>query len=308
MNKFDLNLPDFCSGLPLYTVLLSLKEKHPEIFYKDVDIAAIFGCFSGSIWNGGSLIIGKNNTGNEIKNLIYFYNYEHGVPLRFTFTNPHITEKECYDTYSNLIAQHGHNGMNEILVVSPVLEEYLRTEYPNYRYCRSIIGTHEQEYFAEAKYHMTVMRRRKNNDWDFLDKIPSTERHKIEFLCNDPCPDDCPRIYSHYRDYGYATLKQENTERCNCTSDSGKNFFVNHYLRTLETYISRESIINNYLPKGYKHFKISGRGNPGMMIEFITEYMIKPEYQADVRIFMINAYTKDNGLELFENKSLVQMR
>lgn len=308
MNKFDLNLPDFCSGLPLYTVLLSLKEKHPEIFYEDVDIAAIFGCFSGSIWNGGSLIIGKNNTGNEIKNLIYFYNYEHGVPLRFTFTNPHITEKECYDTYSNLIAQHGHNGMNEILIVSPVLEEYLRTEYPNYRYCRSIIGTHEQEYFAEAKYHMTVMRRRKNNDWDFLDKIPNVERHKIEFLCNDPCPDDCPRIYSHYRDYGYATLKQENTERCNCTSNSGKNFFVNHHLRSLETYISRESIVNDYLPRGYKHFKISGRGNPGMMIEFIVEYMIKPEYQADVRVFMINAYTRENGLELFENKSFVQMR
>lgn len=308
MQKFDLSLPDFANGLTAYTVLLSLKQKHPEIFYEDVEISNIFGCFSGSIWNGGSLFLGRNNNADEIKNLIYFYNYEHNVPLRFTFTNPHITEKECYDTYSNLIAQYAHNGMNEILTVSPILEDYLRNTYPNFKYCRSIIGTHEQEYFADEKYYVSVMRRAKNNDWDYLNKIPQIERSKIEFLCNDPCPDNCPRIYSHYREYGAATLKQENNSKCDCTMMEVKGDFPIHFARTLKSFITRDMIINDYLPKGFKHFKLSGRGDIGGIINYLTEYMIRPEYQNDVRSFMINCYIHPERLAKFENRNFIQMK
>ena len=40
-----------------------------------------------------------------------------------------------------------------------------------------------------------------NNNWEYLETIPEDKRGKIEFLCTDPCPDNCPRIYTHYKNF-----------------------------------------------------------------------------------------------------------
>jgi hypothetical protein len=81
-----------------------------------------------------------------------------------TFTNPLIEEKHCYDTYSNLIAECGHNGMNEILVTSPILETYLRTNYPNYKYCKSVTSTENNTYDVE-NYYISVLPKYFNNNF-----------------------------------------------------------------------------------------------------------------------------------------------
>ena len=56
-----------------------------------------------------------------------------GIPLRFTFTNPLIEEKHLSDKVCNDILKMADNGMNEVIVMSPILEQYIRENYPGYK-------------------------------------------------------------------------------------------------------------------------------------------------------------------------------
>lgn len=290
----NMNMPDFVMGFEIYQTYWALRCDHPEIFYEDTEIASIFGVFDNCIWNGGGVSWGRHYCIEEMKEIIAFYNNEMKIPVRFTFTNQLISEKECWDTYANSIALAGHNGRNEILTVSRTLEHYLREHYPRYEYCKSIIGSKDEPYSQDHRYKLTVMQRRKNNDWTYLDAIPPLERQRVEFLCNDPCPDDCPRIYTHYRDFARATLenKCEMQER-NCSMKNVKTDFQWHYmLNNCETYISREMIREEYYPKGFCQFKCSGRHDKLAIVENIVEYLVLPEYHKDVRAILLSSSIK----------------
>lgn len=284
------NVPDFVNGQDTYSFFLNLKNRFPYAFYEDYEIMSVFGCFSNCIWNGGS---NYNSpvfaNGPKVKDVIDFYNQELNLPVRFTFTNPILEEKHYYDTYGNLIAELGHNGKNEILVSNPGFEEYLRANYPNYKYIKSIIGTKDQPVFLDDKYYMSVMRRRMNNNWEYLETIPMEKRSKIEFLCTDPCPDNCPRIYTHYQAHARTQLNFGFPDPNNdCTMNDVKGPFINKYCATLETSISREQIEKDYIPRGFNVFKLSGRFNLGAIIMNLTNYLTKLDYKEDVAELLIN--------------------
>ena len=61
-------------------------------------------------------------------------------------------------------------------------------------------------------------------------------------------------------------------------------------------FIGAEEIRRTYLPMGFSHFKIEGRGlGSALLLEFLLHYMTKPAYQLRVReeIYL------DNMLDLF---------
>ena len=65
---------------------------------------------------------------------------------------------------------------------------------------------------------------------------------------------------------------------------------------TNPTFISINDIKNIYLPMGFSNFKIEGRGlGSALILEFLLYYMIKPEFQINLRekIYL------DNMLDLF---------
>lgn len=285
------NMPEFYFGRDIYREVLNLWRDHPEAFYPNQEIVSVFGCFPGCIWNGGGISLFTISCRQEVRDVIHLFNYQLHIPLRFTFTNPLISEEHLNDTYANMIAEEGHNGMNEILTSSPVLEAYLRKKYPNYKYCKSIIASREEPCDLSGKYDLVVMRRRMNNNWDYLETIPMERRPEIEFLCCDPCPDDCPRIYTHYRDFARATLELDPTqEAIKCSMNKVKGIFQDNYTHKLETYISREAIDKEYLPRGFNQFKLSGRGGVWGPIRNICEYLVKPEYQFDVMRILITPF------------------
>lgn len=289
----NMNMPDFLDGRLIYGAVYDLRIDYPDIFYQDTHIASIFGCFPGCIWNGGSTNFYPYWFKKDIELLIHWYNDVLEVPIRFTFTNPLIQEKHLNDTYGNLIAELGHNGKNEILTSSRILENYLREKYPNYKYCASIVGTDIEPYSTDPHYGLVVMRRKMNNNWDYLDTIPMEHRHKIEFLCNDPCPDNCPRIYSHYRDLARAQIEMDPTgTRTECSMLEKRGTLQRYNTRQLKSYISREQILNDYLPKGFNQFKVSGRSNPWRIMHNICEYMVKPDYYDDVIDIALQPYIK----------------
>ena len=61
-------------------------------------------------------------------------------------------------------------------------------------------------------------------------------------------------------------------------------------------FISVNDIRERFLPMGFSHFKIEGRGlGSALILEFLLYYMTKPEYHLHVR----EALYLDNMLDLF---------
>lgn len=292
--KARFNLPEFFMAKNIYFCLMDVSRQYPEVLRPNTEIHAIFGNFPGSIWNGGGLNVAGNVPKEEIEETIHFFNYELGLPLRFTFTNPLIGPRQYYDTYSNIIAEVGNNGKNQILTSNLGLEKYLRDNYPNYKYCRSILAAEDEPYTLSSPwgpYYLSVMRRNMNNNWEYLETIPMEHRTSIEFLCCDPCPDNCPRLYTHYRDFSRAQNQLSlGGEECYCSMSEAKTFFQMHNMETkLKTFISRETIDNNYLPRGFNEFKLSGRSSIRGVVFNILTYLIQPEYVHDMFYELLGA-------------------
>ena len=126
------HLPGLRANFPINMVLVKLMQKFPEYFREGLEIASFFGEFPTSLWNGGRYNFGDQCSADYIRNVIKAVNAE-GIPIRFTYTNPSITEEDLADPYCNFCLREADNGLNEVIVVSPILEEYIREWYPNFK-------------------------------------------------------------------------------------------------------------------------------------------------------------------------------
>ena len=286
----QLNMPGFYQNGEIAFDLFELLKQYPEIAYEDTKIVSFFDTFPNMIWNGGGCHFGQTLDVVDAANIVQAYN-NYGMPVRFTFTNPMLRPEHLYDSYCNAIAKACENGFNEILVSSPILEDYLKSNYPGYKYIKSIIATEDGNDFSEltsGRYEMIVLKRINNNNWDYLDTIPAEYRSKVEILCNDTCPPDCHRLYMHYKEYGLAQINYNKNLVKPCSHN--KNIFSLKALQDNPTFISRDMIVNDYYPKGFMNFKISGRANKIVFVDNINNYLIKPEYHADVRNLLLQKY------------------
>jgi len=249
----------------------------------NTEIYTIFGMFPGALWNSGAACTAGSVSSEVVKNYIDFYNNELNIPLTFNFTNKLITKEQCYDTYCNIIAELGNNGKNSILCCEGELESYLRKNYTNYTFNRSIVDSEKIPYRFSSnsgEYKISVLQRAKNNNWDFLDSIPQEYRERIEFLCNDPCPDNCPYIYAHYDRLAKKQIEMGELAppQLECRMSGVKGDFQYLFRTTQKSYISREMIDKNYLPKGFCKFKCSGRFSVPTIILNLIYYLVSFEY------------------------------
>lgn len=129
MVKF--HLPDFSGHLMFNLVFIDILQRHAEYFREGVEIASVYGTFPPAIWNGGRMQEG-NCDRRFVKSVVKAFN-ERNIPLRFTFTNPMLEKKHLNDDFCNMIMNVANNGMNEVIVASPLLEDYIRKNYPKYK-------------------------------------------------------------------------------------------------------------------------------------------------------------------------------
>ena len=283
-------MPDFTCYLR-NKFFLDLLNKHPNILRSKTNFYSFYGVFPGAKWNGGGYLFGYENTSiKEMKQIKRFYN-KRGIVITFTFTNQLITEEYIHDEYCNQMLKIFHNGMNEVLVVSPILEKYIRENYPKYKINRSIINT-EKIPFLLDNYHLTVLSKFKNRDFDFLKSLSDEERRRTELLCDELCVNNCPYKYEHYKEYAYIQLHAKDPE--NAHKNFGKCRFSEEdfkYYRKRNNdskyIITYDDIINTYMPLGFEYFKLSGRGKDNVLtlVKFM-DYLIKEEYQMDVLTFL----------------------
>lgn len=301
--SINFHIPDFMNHLYLNLLLINDIKLHPECWHDDIKIASIFGNFCGSVWNGGRYLGGSTDP-RAIAAITKTIN-DLGVPLRFTFTNPLITKEHLGDGFGNSLLRLANNGMNEVIVMSPILEEYIRKNYPDYKItsstCKQIedIGAVKEELGKDYKY--VVLDYNFNNKFDLLGQIPEQSREKCEILVNACCQPNCPRRGEHYRQIGREQIREWeykknklnrvpfHAEEFRCPS---MNLDLYHITKH-STHVSPEAIYEKYVPMGFVNFKIEGRTAPDTnLLETYIYYMSKPETRDETRLRMLNTLTK----------------
>lgn len=289
--------------------LIKIYEKYPHIAKEDSMIYSFFGTFPKALWNGGRVNFEYENYSiREMKKIRDFYNKK-GIKITFTFTNCLINYEHLNDDYCNLILKIFHNNNNEVLVVSPILEEYIRKNYPNYKINRSITFADEKKPYDTKKYHLSVIDKHLNREFEHLSKIK--DKDKIELLCDEVCFNDCKYTKQHYTEISETQLGNNTNSKNELYGKCRYGFRVNLYnflkYRNENSlfYISPSDIYDKYLPLGFEYYKLSGRekySNSGLLS--IISYLIKPKYQEDVLVFLFESMLMEAGkyfMRYYEN-------
>ena len=271
-------LPDFYKNAALYMLLSDFLEHIPQWFYDDFDIAAAYGSFPNCIWNGGRTSYDTVN--RHIMDQIVEELNKRGIAVRFTFTNPLIEEKHLNDTFANLCLECADNGKNEVLVNTQVIEDYIRTNYPGFKIissttkCLKTIKEVEEE--LDKDYYLVVLDSALNNEPGIFD---IKKRDRLEVLVNHGCMVNCPNRQAHYLEIGKSQLAFRNPQ-INCP----------HVNATFEDIMQREHSITRkrmqeqFIPGGFKHYKLDGRSfPPEKLVDSLLHFMVLPEYKDKVK-------------------------
>lgn len=308
--KARFHLPGLRYNYPINMLLLGLMEAFPDRFMEDVEIASFFGEFPTSKWGGGRFCHGDQCDAEFIRQVVKNIN-KHGVPIRYTFTNPLIKEEDLDDPYCNFCMQVADNGMNEIMVVSPILEQYIRDKYPSYKInsstCKEIKNIDDLNAELKKDYYFVVLDYNLNPQLDLLEKIE--DKSRIEILVNTCCRPNCPRRGEHYRYiakensvvlYNQKQPPEKQVQMPVWRCEWGENNSV-YSIQDYPTVISPQKMREVYIPMGFENFKLEGRtSNVFNMIETYCYYMVKPEYQGDMRILFLTNLEKNHALSVMK--------
>ena len=280
------HLPGLCYFRILNQILMNAMEAFPDKFRDGYKIGSVYGTIPGAIWNGGRTVLGST-TKPEIEKIVETYN-SRGIPVRFTWTNSLIEEKHVWDTYCNMIMKVADNGMNQVLVNRPVLEEYIRREYPGYRFISSttkrLLNVEDIRRELGKDYFLVVLDYDLNKKEEVLKELEPVA-DKLEILVNEICYPNCPKRLEHYRDESRLQLEYETRSEFRCPNqlEEKRNF---KECMTRPAFLSNEDI-EAYAKRGYVNFKIVGRGLP---MEFVMDsylyYLVKEEHREFIRNYM----------------------
>lgn len=272
------HLPGFCYFRLLNQILINLMKDYPDKFRDGYKIGSVYGTFPGAIWNGGRAVFGITPK-RDIENILKIYN-QRNIPVRFTWTNSLIEEKHLNDTYCNLIMKLADNGLNQVLVNTPVLEEYLRKEYPGFPVISSttkrIVDAEGLKAELDKDYHLVVLDYDLNHNEAVLEEMkPYADR--VEILVNEVCYPGCPKRSEHYLQQSQMQLEFDVHTPFPCPNKTAERKFSECMNRP--AFISNEKI-GDYIDKGYVNFKIVGRGMP---LDFVKEsylyFLVKDEHR-----------------------------
>lgn len=300
--KVRFHLPGLRYNYPLNMTLLSMMKENPEFFREDIEIASIFGEFPTSKWNGGRYSGGDQCDAAFVRAVIKNINAR-GVPIRYTYTNPLLNEHDLEDDYCNFCMEAADNGMNEVLVFSPILEEYIRKKYPRFKInsstCKEIRNMDDLNAELEKDYNLVVLDYNLNNQFELLGQI--TDKARCEILVNACCVPNCPRRGDHYKhiakqqnialkNRSVPPDKQAATPKWYCEYGEKNTIYT---IQGYPTYVSPEAIWEKYVPMGFYNFKLEGRtANLFLLIDTYCLYLMRPERRDEGRLLLTGQLQK----------------
>ncbi len=291
-NKAYFALPGFVEHFQLYQILNNFLKTYPEAQVKNTEIYCFYGSIPFCTWDGGRPQGDQYPlTIEQMEKLKYFYNNILSSKIRFTFTNSLLTEKDCYNRYNNLSLQIFNSQNNEIVINSSILETYLKNTFSDYSFISSITkcilepDVIKNEF--DKDYKFVCLNYNLNHNWDFLDNLTFKEKQQTELLVNSLCPPNCKNQIEHYKQISNFQLTYgepyDVKEKCLITETSLCQFGN-------ETIITLDEIFNQYVPKGFQHFKIDGRSKSSYEVALsIAYYLIEPQYR---HLFLRHVFVK----------------
>lgn len=279
------HLPGLFEFYEFYRVFLPLFREHRTWFYDWCDIGSIYGAPADCLWGGGRAGFGDDEA-REVLSLLR----EYGISARLTFSNSLLQEEHLSDTKCNALCALFNDSQppqNGVIVHSELLLSYLRERYPNLYFVSSTTKVltdfrdFEKE-LARDEFRFVVPDFRLNRAFDKLGALPQWEKDKAEFLCNECCDFGCAERRACYEAVSRKNLGEDVEHRC--ASPGGARGYRFSEAMKNPGFIGAADIRDMYLPMGFSHFKIEGRGlGSALLLEFLLHYMTKPEYHLSLR-------------------------
>ena len=268
------HLPGFYVFFYMNQIIIKLMKDYPEKFRENYRIGSVYGTFPGAIWNGGRAVFGLASKG-DMEKIISTYN-RMDVPVRFTWTNSLLQQEHLQDTYCNLIMRLADNGKNQVLVNTQLLEDYLRRKYPDFAYISSttkrITTLEELERELEKDYLLVVLDYDLNHNEEVL-KALEPQAGRIEILVDEICFPGCPKRKDHYADESRMQLEFEKGTVFPCPNRTTKPSFSE--IKKRPAFLTADEI-GSYAERGYRNFKLVGRGLPLELVkESYLYYLVK---------------------------------
>ena len=292
------HLPGLFEFYSLYEVFLPLFREHREYFYDWCDIGSIYGAPEDCLWGGGRVGFGDAQP-EKAAELLREYN----ISVRLTFSNSLLEEKHLSDKKCNaLCALFEKNGQIQsgIIIYSDLLLDYIKKTYPGFYFVSSTtkVLTDFKDFEAELRredFKYVVPDFRLNKRFDELNSLSEGQKLKTEFLCNECCWFDCYDRKECYENVSRKSLGEDCEDHICVSPDAGKGYRFSLAMQN-PGFIGVQDILNIYEPAGFRHFKIEGRSlGSAVILELLLYYMVKPEYQLNVR----EAIYLDSTLDLF---------
>lgn len=287
------HIPGFYEYFNFNKRLIELMTTNPEYFHDNYKIGSVYGSFPNAIWNGGRVSFGLCYK-EDIEECIKFYN-DFNIPIRHTFTNSLIERKHLNDTYCNMIMELSNGGLNQVLVNSEILENYIRNKYPKFKIISSttkrIIDKNKLENEINKDYYLIVLDYDLNKEWDYLLKIKKPG--KIEILLDELCADKCPFRKEHYDFYSQSQMEFKRSGEYSCKFLK-KSITEFSEISVNNSFISDKEI-NKYIENGFNNFKLVGRlVNVNFVIDSYIYYLVKDQFKNKVKLELIKSMTGGN--------------
>ncbi len=297
---YRFHIPDFVRHFKLNIMLADMMKRSPEAFMEGAEIASVYGIFPNMLWNGGRFLHGGCDA-RVMREILAQFN-KRRIACRFTLTNPLLKKEHLDDPFCNSIMKAANNGLNEAIVFSPLLEEYLRKNFPGMKItsstCKQIEDEKELAAELEKDYSLVVLDYNFNNNFDVLESLPHKE--KAELLINPCCTPHCKRRGEHYRSIGRSQIKVTESLKKTGKICEPEPFECECMLKNLyqtvssPLHISPDALYGRYAEMGYRNFKIEGRSVPDLnVLENYMYYMVKPEHRDAIRLEMTLRLTKN---------------
>ena len=291
------HLPGLFEFYELYRVFLPLFQEHRDYFYDWCDIGSIYGAPADCIWGGGRVGFGENDPRDVLA-----LTQEYDISARLTFSNSLLQQEHLSDAWCNTLCRlfaRSDAPRNGVIVHSDLLLDYLKRTYPELYFVSSTtkvltdFSAFRQE-LTRDEFRFVVPDFRLNKAIGQLNALTAQEKAKVEFLCNECCWFGCTERKACYEAVSRKNLGEDVEHICAAPDAAGGYRFS----KAMQNpgFIGMQDIHNTYLPMGFSHFKLEGRGlGSALVLEFLLHYMTKPEYQLNVReeIYL------DNMLDLF---------
>lgn len=280
------HLPGLFEFYELYRVFLPLFQEHREYFYDWCRIGSVYGAPADCIWGGGRAGFGEQDP-EEVLSLME----EYDISSRLTFSNSLLKEEHLADARCNALCrlfEKNRKVQNGVILHSELLLDYLHRQYPGLYLVSSTtkVLTDFEALLSEVNrecFRYVVPDFRLNKLVEKWSTLSKQQKGKIEFLCNECCFFGCQDRKACYENVSRKNLGEDCKEHL-CKAPYGNEGY--RFSRAMENpgFIGIEDIQKRYLPMGFSHYKIEGRGlGSAMILEFLLYYLVKPEYQIHVR-------------------------